>query len=130
MSEEESRGGRKAPLRRETVLGLKATPEWKVWLEEFAEFYRLSMADTIDQSLAEQAAGTQGFQPPRSSEAHPMSKAGTRTRNRHRSPLGLDETIPPGGGPGRLSPACTTSRATPRPRSAARSARRSGSPGG
>lgn len=56
-------GRPKAGLRRETVLGLKGTPEWKTWLEEFAGHCRLSMADTIDQALAEHAEG-KGFRPP------------------------------------------------------------------
>jgi hypothetical protein len=50
-------------IRRETVLGLKGTPEWKTWLEEFAEHCRLSMADTIDQAVAEHAE-RKGFRPP------------------------------------------------------------------
>jgi hypothetical protein len=63
MVEKKKPGRPKGSLRRETVLGLKGTPEWKVWLEEFAEFCRLSMADTIDQSLTEQA-DRKGFRPP------------------------------------------------------------------
>jgi hypothetical protein len=56
-------GRPKGPIRRETVLGLKGTPEWKTWLEEYAEFCRLSMVDTIDQDLAE-GAKRKGFRSP------------------------------------------------------------------
>jgi hypothetical protein len=64
MAERKRNPGRpKGPLRRETVLGLKGTPEWKTWLQEFSEHCRLSMADTIDQSLTEHAE-RKGFRPP------------------------------------------------------------------
>ena len=33
------------------VVGLKGTPEWKTWLDEFSEFCGLCSADTIGQSL-------------------------------------------------------------------------------
>jgi hypothetical protein len=64
MAEKKRKPGRpKGVTRRETVLGLKGTPEWKTWLEKFAEHCRLSMADTIDQALTEQAE-RKGFRPP------------------------------------------------------------------
>ncbi len=36
---------------RETVVALKGSPEWKDWLDRFAEHCRLGLADTIEQSL-------------------------------------------------------------------------------
>ena len=36
---------------RETVLALKGSPEWKAWLDEFADHCRLGLADTVEQSL-------------------------------------------------------------------------------
>jgi hypothetical protein len=56
-------GRPKAPNRRDVILGLKGTAEFKTWLEEFAEFCRLSMADTVDQGLTEKA-DRMGFRPP------------------------------------------------------------------
>lgn len=52
-----------APGRRESVIGLKGLPEWKVWLARLAEHRRLSMADVIDQALVDYAA-KYGFEPP------------------------------------------------------------------
>ena len=63
MAPKKKPGRPKASIRRETVLGLKGTAEWKTWLEEFADHCRLSMADTIDQSLTEHAE-RKGFRPP------------------------------------------------------------------
>jgi hypothetical protein len=36
---------------RETVVALKGAPEWKVWLDGFANHCRLGLADTNEQSL-------------------------------------------------------------------------------
>jgi hypothetical protein len=36
---------------RETVLALKGSAEWKIWLDGFADHCRLGLADTVEQSL-------------------------------------------------------------------------------
>ena len=36
---------------RETVVALKGSQEWKLWLDEFSGHCRLGLADTIEQSL-------------------------------------------------------------------------------
>ena len=36
---------------RATVISLKGTPEWKEWLDGFADHCRLGAADTIEQAL-------------------------------------------------------------------------------
>jgi hypothetical protein len=36
---------------RATVVALKGTREWKMWLDRFATHCRLGLADTIEQSL-------------------------------------------------------------------------------
>jgi hypothetical protein len=36
---------------RETVVALRGSPEWKMWLDGFAGHCRLGLADTIEQSL-------------------------------------------------------------------------------
>lgn len=36
---------------RATVISLKGTPEWKAWLDGFADHCRLGAADTIEQAL-------------------------------------------------------------------------------
>ena len=48
---------------RVNVVGLKGTPEWKTWLDEFAQFCGLSLSDTIGQSLIGYAK-ERGFRPP------------------------------------------------------------------
>jgi hypothetical protein len=63
MNPKKRPGRPKSSVRRETVLGLKGTAEWKTWLEQFAVHCRLSMADTIDQALTEKAERS-GFRPP------------------------------------------------------------------
>ncbi|SIO57371.1 hypothetical protein SAMN05444166_5390 [Singulisphaera sp. GP187] len=36
---------------RQTVVALRGSPEWKLWLDGFADHCRLGLADTIEQSL-------------------------------------------------------------------------------
>jgi hypothetical protein len=45
------------------VVALKGTPEWKAWLDAFADHCRLSLAGVIDLSL-ERLAEEKGFRPP------------------------------------------------------------------
>ena len=42
---------RRAAPRRETVLAIKGSTEWKSWLDEFSLHCRLGLSDTIEQSL-------------------------------------------------------------------------------
>ena len=42
---------RRAGPARETVVALKGSPEWKAWLDGFADHCRLGLADTVEQSL-------------------------------------------------------------------------------
>jgi hypothetical protein len=48
---------------RGNVLALKGSPEWKAWLDAFADHCRLKLADTVDQALAAYAEH-RGFRPP------------------------------------------------------------------
>jgi hypothetical protein len=50
---------------RETVISLKGRPEWKAWLDGFAEHCRLGMADTIEQALMVYAKEREYDPPPR-----------------------------------------------------------------
>jgi hypothetical protein len=50
---------------RETVISLKGTPEWKEWLDGFAEHCRLGIADTIEQSLIVYAKEREYGTPPK-----------------------------------------------------------------
>jgi hypothetical protein len=45
------------------VVALKGTPEWKAWLDAFAEHSRLSLAGVIDLAL-ERLSDEKGFRPP------------------------------------------------------------------
>jgi hypothetical protein len=45
------------------VVALKGTPEWKTWLDEFADHCRLGLAGVIDLAL-ERLAEDKGFRPP------------------------------------------------------------------
>jgi hypothetical protein len=48
---------------RDTVVALKGTQEWKVWLDSFSGHCRLGLADTIEQSLVYYAED-RGFEKP------------------------------------------------------------------
>lgn len=48
---------------REMAVGIRSTPEWKGWLDRFAEFKRTTIVDLIDWSL-EEFARVSGFDPP------------------------------------------------------------------
>jgi len=50
---------------RETVVALKGTPEWKVWLDNFSGHCRLGLADTIEQSLVYYAEQRKFRAPPK-----------------------------------------------------------------
>ena len=47
----EGGGVRRAAPRRETVVAIKGSAEWKSWLDEFSLHCRLGLSDTIEQSL-------------------------------------------------------------------------------
>jgi hypothetical protein len=42
---------RRAAPRRETVVAIKGSAEWKSWLDRFSLHCRLGLSDTIEQSL-------------------------------------------------------------------------------
>jgi hypothetical protein len=42
---------RRAGPRRETVVAIKGSTEWKSWLDRFSLHCRLGLSDTIEQSL-------------------------------------------------------------------------------
>lgn len=46
-----------------TVLAVKGTADWKIWLDEFAAHCRLGLGDTIEQSLLYYAQN-RGFEAP------------------------------------------------------------------
>lgn len=48
---------------REMAVGIRATPEWKDWLDRFAANKRTTIVDLIDWAL-EEFARTSGFEPP------------------------------------------------------------------
>lgn len=48
---------------REMAVGIRSTPEWKAWLDRFAESKRTTIVDLIDWSL-EEFARSSGFEPP------------------------------------------------------------------
>ncbi len=50
---------------RETVVALKGSTEWKVWLDGFAGHCRLGLADTIEQSLDYYAQERRYDRPPK-----------------------------------------------------------------
>jgi hypothetical protein len=56
-------GRPKGEVARETIISLKGFPEFKTWLDEFAEYCNLSMADTVGQALLEYAK-LRGFRSP------------------------------------------------------------------
>jgi hypothetical protein len=52
---------KKAPVRtRVTTVAVRASVAWKEWLDRFADFRRLTVADVIDQALVSHARET-GF---------------------------------------------------------------------
>jgi hypothetical protein len=61
----ESDRPRRGGLVRETVVALKGTPEWKVWLDNFSGHCRLGLADTIEQSLVYYAEQRKFRAPPK-----------------------------------------------------------------
>jgi hypothetical protein len=65
MSEPEKRkpGRPKVNAKREPVVVLKGVPDFKTWLDAFAEHCGLSLADTLGQSLIAYAE-QRGFRPP------------------------------------------------------------------
>jgi hypothetical protein len=56
---------RRAGPVRETVVALKGSPEWKAWLDGFADHCRLGLADTIEQSLLYYAKERDFLGPPK-----------------------------------------------------------------
>ena len=54
---------RRAAPRRETVVAIKGSAEWKSWLDEFSLHCRLGLSDTIEQSLV-YYAGERGYPEP------------------------------------------------------------------
>jgi hypothetical protein len=48
---------------RKTVVALKGSDEWKIWLDGFANHCRLGLADTIEQALLRYAEH-QGYERP------------------------------------------------------------------
>ena len=48
---EEAGTSQGAEPRRETVIAIKGSAEWKSWLDEFSLHCRLGLSDTIEQSL-------------------------------------------------------------------------------
>ena len=64
MARKKSRPGRpKAMTKRESIVNLKGVPEFKTWLDEFADHCGLSIADTIGQALHHYAE-LRGFRNP------------------------------------------------------------------
>jgi hypothetical protein len=55
---------REAP-RRETVVAIKGSTEWKSWLDEFSLHCRLGLSDTIEQSLVYYAEDRGYLNPPK-----------------------------------------------------------------
>ena len=56
---------RRAVPRRETVVAIKGSTEWKSWLDGFSYHCRLGLADTIEQSLVYYAKVREYGQPPK-----------------------------------------------------------------
>ena len=54
---------RRALSKRETVVAIKGSTEWKSWLDAFSSHCRLGLSDTIEQSLVYYAQ-TRGYQEP------------------------------------------------------------------
>jgi hypothetical protein len=52
-----------AEPRRETVVAIKGSTEWKSWLDGFSSHCRLGLSDTIEQSLVYYAV-ERGYQEP------------------------------------------------------------------
>ena len=48
---------------KQMVVGLRGSPEWKDWLDRFADHCRLNKVDVIDLALVDYAA-KMGFEPP------------------------------------------------------------------
>ena len=72
---------------RETVVALKGSPEWKAWLDGFADHCRLGLADTIEQSLDYYA---QERRYPPTAEA---VRTGTACSERHRHGRGSPRSV-------------------------------------
>lgn len=45
------------------VLGVRGSEDWKKWLDEYAEFRRMTLVDLVDRALEEDAKRN-GFRPP------------------------------------------------------------------
>jgi hypothetical protein len=54
-----------ATARRETVVAIKGSTEWKSWLDEFSLHCRLGLSDTIEQSLVYYAQARGYSEPPK-----------------------------------------------------------------
>lgn len=55
---------KRAPKRvRNAVTNVRSTPEWKAWLERYAEFKRKDLVDLIDECVL-MAARADGFEMP------------------------------------------------------------------
>jgi hypothetical protein len=56
---------RQAGPRRETVVAIKGSTEWKSWLDRFSLHCRLGLSDTIEQSLMHYAERRGYHEPPK-----------------------------------------------------------------
>ena len=56
---------RRAVSRRETVIAIKGSKEWKLWLDSFSSHCRLGLSDTIEQSLVYYAEERGYREPPK-----------------------------------------------------------------
>lgn len=56
-------GRPKTGIKRITIFGIKGVPEYKTWVDDFANHVGLSVADTVGMSLAA-FAEAKGFRPP------------------------------------------------------------------
>ncbi len=62
---------RRAAPRRETVIAIKGSAEWKSWLDGFSSHCRLGLSDTIEQSLVFYAEDARLFGPAQAVRAEP-----------------------------------------------------------
>jgi hypothetical protein len=65
MTKKKAVGRPKAAAKRESIVNLKGVPEFKNWLDGFAEHCGLSIADTIGQALQHYAEHRGYRQPPK-----------------------------------------------------------------
>lgn len=63
MTEKRKPGRPKVTTKRQSIINIKGVPEYKTWLDEFADHVGLSVADTIGMALAG-FAEAKGFRTP------------------------------------------------------------------